>query len=92
MNLPLVRLGGGCREGEEAKLTSVLGDVDEREFGILGNRESKGEGAVLFLLDAHLEVGHEVCSQEECGGYTALPDVLLNVCLGVEVRDMAKST
>lgn len=73
-------------------LTSVFGDIDEREFGAFAHWHSERKRTIFALPDGLLNVAHEVTRQVERSRGTNLLDVLLNIGLRLEMGHVRKTT
>jgi hypothetical protein len=71
--------------------TSVALDVDHGELGILADWERPCQCTVFTCLEHHLQIRHEVPGQKESSRHANFADVLFDVGLGVEVRDVSKA-
>lgn len=74
-------------------LTHIFANIDQREARVLANGIGKRVHALLVLPN-HAErrvVAHEVARQDESGGHADGADVLLDLGLVVEVRDVLEA-
>lgn len=72
-------------------LTSVIGDIDERELGVFAHWHGERQRTIFALPDGLLKVAHKVAGQVERSRDTNLLDILLNIGLRLEMGHVRKS-